>query len=367
MGKGNQHRHGIGGGTEHRANVRKRQQLRLSLAGWSSAEAAALTSQLQALTLCLQSIASDGNCLFRALADQMWGEPGRHVEVREAAVKEMIARADHFRNFLLEEDILDLGVDDWDGYMRRMSEDAVWGGNSELLAAADFYARDIVVHQANEKPWVVTPNKMAAKQAGPLHLAYDGTHYDSVRRVGLLDGPAEHRRDIFAAAPAAAAPAQETASRAELNVMRAFPSGDVDIFKARRALSATLGDVDAAIESILEEQADGACDAAGGTAAGKGSAAASEPAAPSPSAALKDEKAARLARAALRASEASAAAKASADKNVAPKRNSPCPCGSKLAYKKCCLVTKYAAAGGSGGAPSAEDDNLANALTFVRI
>lgn len=41
-----------------------------------------LKSEMNRLSLKLRDVEGDGNCLFRALADQLWGEQKRHAEVR---------------------------------------------------------------------------------------------------------------------------------------------------------------------------------------------------------------------------------------------------------------------------------------------
>jgi len=39
--------------------------------------------EISRLNLALRDVQGDGNCLFRALADQLWGTQKRHVEVRK--------------------------------------------------------------------------------------------------------------------------------------------------------------------------------------------------------------------------------------------------------------------------------------------
>jgi len=40
-------------------------------------------TEITRLGLGLRDVQGDGNCLFRALADQLWGVQKRHVEVRK--------------------------------------------------------------------------------------------------------------------------------------------------------------------------------------------------------------------------------------------------------------------------------------------
>lgn len=334
---------------EHRSNRSRRAHMRLSLAGWSAPEAAALTAQLATAGLCLQRVAPDGNCLFRALADNMWGDAERHIELRAACVREMLVRSHHYSAFLLEEDLFDLDVDGWSGYVEKMALSGTWGGNSELLAVADALSREIVVHQAGERPWIVTPDAAAAAAAAPpLHVAYDGTHYDSVRRLGVMEGPSEHLRMEAKAVVTPAVSVPPEPSRAETAVLRSFPDGSVSLDAARAALAAALGDVEEAVEAL-------ACAAAGdGETTTK-----NEPELPSnggkddsESAADADARARRKARSAITSAAAVADSSSPAsNKKKEGARNGPCPCGSSKVFKKCCIgkpsVAKISEGGGA--------------------
>lgn len=48
-----------------------------------ASEDASVKREVQRLNLGLRDVQGDGNCLFRALADQLWGVQKRHVEVRK--------------------------------------------------------------------------------------------------------------------------------------------------------------------------------------------------------------------------------------------------------------------------------------------
>lgn len=48
-----------------------------------ASEDAAVKQEISRLNLALRDVQGDGNCLFRALADQLWGTQKRHVEVRK--------------------------------------------------------------------------------------------------------------------------------------------------------------------------------------------------------------------------------------------------------------------------------------------
>ena len=67
----------------------------------------------------IETIDSDGNCLFRAIADQLFGDPEQHEEVRRQIVDHMEENRAHFECFCEE---------DFDEYCARLRQDGEWGG-----------------------------------------------------------------------------------------------------------------------------------------------------------------------------------------------------------------------------------------------
>ena len=61
---------------------------------------AAFSSQLSSLSLRLQSITGDGNCLFRSVADQVDGSQLDHAQYRALACKEISAHPDLYAPFI---------------------------------------------------------------------------------------------------------------------------------------------------------------------------------------------------------------------------------------------------------------------------
>jgi OTU domain-containing protein 3 len=85
---------------------------------------------------------ADGNCLFRALSDQLYGDMGIcHDHVRSDICDFMADNQDDFKVFLVFDDEGDEGEDakDFDSYISSMRQDGDWGGNLELVAAARLY------------------------------------------------------------------------------------------------------------------------------------------------------------------------------------------------------------------------------------
>lgn len=61
-------------------------------------------AQLQARGLVLRDTEGDGNCLFRSLADQLYGDEARHLLVRQSIVAFLLAQPDEFSPFLVDDE-----------------------------------------------------------------------------------------------------------------------------------------------------------------------------------------------------------------------------------------------------------------------
>lgn len=165
-------------------------------------ELAALAAQLAPLELRVHTIASDGDCLYHAVADQctrlrlpLTVLPTNRT-LRALAAKEMRAHQDAYAGFV------DDGAVAFDEYVaQRVERAGAWGGQLELRALAKALHADITVHQAHRAPLRVpcaddddNATATAASAAVPqLHVSYHakqyalGAHYNSLRVVDLSD------------------------------------------------------------------------------------------------------------------------------------------------------------------------------------
>ena len=370
--------------------------------GWSQAEEALLDAGLQALGLIRAHVSGDGNCLFATIAEQHLGNAHRHPEMRALAVAAMAASPDLYRPFLLEEDLAEMRVKDYEGYLEKMGQEREWGGNTELQALANALARCMVVHRAGERPYVLSPSEPAAAAraqqggAAPFHLAYDGQHYDSIHAIaGVVVGVKPEAAAAAAGGGAGAGSSGEAGGAAQQKapppedpkvsaLLQAFSGMSLSRERAEAALLAARGVLDSAIEAIAVGGGAQAAAAEGAEAQASG--------APSPAQQSDSEEpaaAAPAAPAAAAAAAAPAAAPAAASPPggklskkaahaaaKAPPRNKPCPCGSALPFKKCCASKPKAAggsaSGGGSGAPrtsafKGSPDSSSLAATFGGI
>jgi len=249
------------------------------------AEAARFRAQLHALgSLVIREVRGDGNCMFRAVADQVTGSEGAHAAMRTACCDFMLAHPDDFAPFLLEEE----GHGSLDAYVAAMRRNAEWGGNLELQALSRSLGVNVAVHQVDQPRWELT--NFHAAGARTISLAYhDGDHYNSVRGMGDdTDAPAATINyaallppDVatILAGAAAASAARGVAAASAAAAVAAAAAGDArwgpearvlaSLPRARRPSAGTVramladmgGDVDATIEAFLsitaaDEEAD---------------------------------------------------------------------------------------------------------------
>ncbi|KAJ2784800.1 2-oxoglutarate dehydrogenase E1 component [Coemansia javaensis] len=127
-----------------------------------------------------KDMTGDGNCMFRALADQVDGTPDTHARHRESVCEYMARHEDEFSPFMDESC-------PFDRYTENMRRAGVFGGNLELVAFARNYRVDIKVYQVGGRVFVISGAPPSAptdpnRSMPAVHIAYHSyEHYSSVR------------------------------------------------------------------------------------------------------------------------------------------------------------------------------------------
>ncbi|XP_065285228.1 OTU domain-containing protein 3-like [Dermacentor albipictus] len=142
--------------------------------------------QLKAMGLTLREIQGDGNCLFRALNDQLEGHTRNHLKYRFETVQYMKEHRSDFEPFV-EDEI------PFDQHLHNLGQPGTYAGNDAIVAFAKLHELVIVIHQLNTPLWQVRGTDKP--NATELHLSYhNGDHYNSVRKIGdNTQGPASIR------------------------------------------------------------------------------------------------------------------------------------------------------------------------------
>ncbi|KAK3583745.1 hypothetical protein CHS0354_022777 [Potamilus streckersoni] len=145
--------------------------------------------QLKKMGLELRDIPGDGNCLFRALGDQMDGHVRDHYKHRQDVVRYMMEHRSDFEPFLDESVTFERHI----GHIRQIG---TYVGNDAIVAFARLHQVSIVIHQLSA-PFLLIQGCQNPK-AKQLHIAYhNGDHYSSVRRVNdNTESPANIRIEV---------------------------------------------------------------------------------------------------------------------------------------------------------------------------
>uniref|UniRef100_A0A4W6BPP1 OTU domain-containing protein 3 n=1 Tax=Lates calcarifer TaxID=8187 RepID=A0A4W6BPP1_LATCA len=154
--------------------------------GDEGAEFISFSNQLQALGLKLREVPGDGNCLFRALGDQLEGHSRGHLRLRQETVQYMTSHRQDFEPFV-EDDV------PFATHLSNLSQPGTFAGNDAIVAFARSQQVKVVIHQLNTPLWEI--NGSEKQVCRELHIAYRyGDHYDSVRRIGdNSESPAQLR------------------------------------------------------------------------------------------------------------------------------------------------------------------------------
>lgn len=120
----------------------------------------------------IKRMLGDGNCLFRAVANQVFGDPEMHDEVRKRCMDHMERDRDHYSQFVAE---------DFNEYIRRKRRDKEYGNHVEIQAISEIYNRPIEVYAYGHRDPINIFHKHYFTEYAPIRLSYHyGNHYNSV-------------------------------------------------------------------------------------------------------------------------------------------------------------------------------------------
>lgn len=101
----------------------------------------------QERSLRIEEVDSDGNCLFRAVAYQVYGDEDMCYFLRDKCMDYILACHAYFKDFI------DLNVDgSIQNYCDRKRQDKVWGDDLEIEALSEMYGRPIEIYAYSSQP-----------------------------------------------------------------------------------------------------------------------------------------------------------------------------------------------------------------------
>jgi len=164
-----------------------------NLKGPAHIELTKIKEKLLAKNLEISEVASDGNCMFYAVSDQLMSQLAvdkPFKELRELASKFMLENADEFQPYMCSEESGEpLSCDEYEEYCLKIRECVapVWGSMTELKALADVFKVLIEVVQAEGSEILIGNDDGNGCKQQRLIVTYhrrmfgSGEHYNSTR------------------------------------------------------------------------------------------------------------------------------------------------------------------------------------------
>ncbi len=133
--------------------------------------------QLRSSGLFQKDVMRDGNCLFRAIADQLEDNEQAHLKYWELAINYLSRNKSVFASFLPK-------GHDIDEYIQKVNHDGTPGDHFELLALCASLNIQISLHLPNKNPILIQDPFHISNTKRTLHLAYFADkHYASVKKL----------------------------------------------------------------------------------------------------------------------------------------------------------------------------------------
>lgn len=120
----------------------------------------------------IKSISTDGNCLFRAVSDQLFKNDDNYREIRTQVVEHLLKKEEDYKHFIENDE-------SYESYVDRIRKDGTWGGQIELQAVGEIFNVNILIYQENGCILEIKNHDDNSKCI-QLHYAAN-EHYNSVR------------------------------------------------------------------------------------------------------------------------------------------------------------------------------------------
>ena len=148
-----------------------------------------IKNNLEQMHFFIKVMGSDGNCMFRAVSDQIYGNEDYHNIIREKCMDYLLIEREFFSQFV------EGGDKEFDNYINMKRKDGVWGDDVELQAISELYNRPIEIYSGSNKPLktfhenikeynLKEQNENEEKKEikiSPIRVSYHGKeHYNSV-------------------------------------------------------------------------------------------------------------------------------------------------------------------------------------------
>jgi OTU domain-containing protein 5 len=166
---------------------------------------------LERFKLAVHNVSGDGNCLFRSVSHQIYGDDSHHLMVREKCMDYMEVNAAFFSQFVVG------GMETFHLYLHAKRTNGCWGDDPEIQAMCEIYDRSAQIwaydnangarclrtfHEVTSRPntsqsaprsrpsssssssgnawWRMTPSTPTPQKQSIRLSYYGGGHYDSI-------------------------------------------------------------------------------------------------------------------------------------------------------------------------------------------
>lgn len=119
----------------------------------------------------IKKMGEDGACMFRAVADQIYGDQDMHTAVRKLCMDYMAKNSDYYSQYVTE---------DFDKYVQRKRCDHIHGNHIEMQAMSEMFNRHIEVYHYSSEPINIFHGSQKTDNE-PIRLSYHrNVHYNSI-------------------------------------------------------------------------------------------------------------------------------------------------------------------------------------------
>ncbi len=132
----------------------------------------------------IKEIQGDGNCLYRAFADQLYGDENDYNFIKTKCFDYIEIEKEFFSQFIAL---------DYDDYIVRKRRDGIWGDDVEIQALSEIYSKNVEIFSHSLAPLKtfhetekenirkIEVVKKEEKSNFPIRLSYHGkAHYNSI-------------------------------------------------------------------------------------------------------------------------------------------------------------------------------------------
>ncbi|XP_015605834.1 OTU domain-containing protein 5-B isoform X2 [Cephus cinctus] len=142
----------------------------LTLAEWQERDRW-FEKRMRKMGFIVKKMGEDGACLFRAVADQVYGDQEMHGVVRKHCMDYIAANQEFFSHFVAE---------DFSTYVDRKRQEYVHGNHIEMQAMSEMYNRSVELFCYSTEPINIFHGVLKSDNE-PIRLSYQrGSHYNSI-------------------------------------------------------------------------------------------------------------------------------------------------------------------------------------------